>query len=485
MRFLQRVLKYHGEDVLSEVQEKSPVILVVEDEQIVALDITRTLNQLGYHVLPSVDTGEDAVECLKTLQPDLILMDIKLKGKLDGIEAARLIKEKYSIPFIFLSTFSDENTLSRAKKTEPYGYITKSSHRNDLHSMIEMALYRHKMELKAQKSEELLSVTLKSISDAVIGAGLDGSILTWNSGAQQIFGYTEEDVRGKNLSILTPPFYPDEMPDILERIRNEYDVEHYETVRQRKTGEIINVSLKVSPIRGPLNKISGVSLIARDITARKRLEREILEISERERKRIGKDLHDSLGQNLTGILLQLKVLENSLREKGFESEVETTRRIEEMTSGSIEQTRNLAKNLLTVTLQNQGLSVALSELAAHSETISSLKIECRTDIREDITDEVIAGQLYHIAQEALTNAIRHGNARKTRIDLTEDDSEYTLRIHDDGEGFHEEERKYGLGLKIMEYRSNMINGRLSIYSDGHEGTMVSCRVPKFQDRDSE
>jgi PAS domain S-box-containing protein len=472
-------------NILTEVQGKNPLILVVEDEQIVALDITRTLNQLGYQVLPTVDTGEEALEYLKTIQPDLILMDIKLKGRLDGIETAQKIRDRYSIPLIFLSTFSDDQTLSRAKMTEPYGYITKSSHRNDLHSMIEMALYRHKMELKAQKSEELLSVTLKSISDAVIGAGLDGTILTWNSGARQIFGYSEDEVRGKNLSILTPPFYPNEMPDILERIKKENEVEHYETVRQRKNGEIINISLKVSPIRGPLNEITGVSLIARDITAKKRLEREILEISERERRRIGKDLHDSLGQNLTGVLLQLKVLENSLREKGLEEEVETTRKIEKMTAASIEETRNLAKNLLTVSLQNQGLSVALSELAAQSESISSMKIECRTDIEEDITDEVIAGQLYHIVQEALTNAIRHGNAGRVWIELTEDDSEYTIRVHDDGKGFNREKLSFGLGLKIMEYRSNMINGRLSIFSDGRNGTIVSCRVPKFQVRDAE
>ncbi len=465
---------------MREAENSSPVILVVEDEQIVALDITRTLTQLGYEVLPSVDTGEDAVKILETTQPDLILLDIKLKGKLDGIEAAKEIKSRYSVPFIFLSTFSDKNTLSRAKKTEPYGYITKSSHRNDLHSMIEMALYRHKMELKAQKSEELLSVTLKSISDAVIGAGIEGSILTWNSGAQQIFGYTEDEVKGENLSILTPPFYPNEMPDILEKIQHGFEVEHYETVRQRKNGEILNVSLKVSPIRGPRNTVNGVSLIARDITAKKQLEREILEISERERRRIGKDLHDSLGQNLTGIVLQLKVLESALGEKSLSDEAATTKKIEEMVSQSIKQTRNLAKNLLTVTLQNQGLSVALSELIAHSESVYFLKADCKTDIREDITDEVVATQLYHIAQESLTNAIRHGKASSVHLELSENDSEYRLTIRDNGKGFHEEKGEKGLGLRIMEYRSNMINGRLSIYSDGENGTIVSCRVPKFQ-----
>lgn len=461
-------------------QEKKARILLVEDEQIVALDITRTLSQLGYHVLPAVDTGEAAIACLEREQPDLILLDIKIKGEKDGIETAKEIKRRFPVPFIFLSTFSDNETLSRAKRTAPYGYITKSSHRNDLHSMIEMALYRHQMELEAQKNEEFLAVTLKSISDAVIGASLDGMILSWNSGAEQIFGYREMEVSGKNLSLLTPPFYPNELPDILEKIQKGIEVEHYETVRQHKNGQIINVSLKINPIRGEMGEVNGVSLIARDITAKKQLERQILEISERERQRIGKDLHDSLGQNLTAISLQLKILEGTIQEHELPDADDIIKRIEGMVSASIKQTRNLAKNLLTVTLQNQGLSVALNELASHCESLYSVKTRCKTSIKNDIIDEVIANQLYHIAQEAMTNANRHGKAETIEIELAENDSEYILKIHDDGKGHIEEIDHSGLGLKIMEYRSNMINGRLSIFDERGRGTTVSCRVPKYQ-----
>jgi len=468
------------DDRLKKSESNRPSILIVEDEQIVALDISRTLEKMDYNVLPPLATGEEAIEFLKNNRPDLILLDIKLKGHIDGIETAVEINSRYKIPFIFLSTFSDEVTLSRAKITEPYGYITKSSHKNDLHSMIEMALYRHKMELKAKKNEELLSITLRSISDAVIGADLEGTIISWNSGAQQIFGYHEEEVLGRNISILTPPFYPNELPDVFDHICKHEEVDHYETVRQRRDGKIVNVSIKVNPILSSLNKVTGVSLIARDITSKKRLELEILETSERERRRIGKDLHDSLGQNLTGISLQLKILENMLREKKLDEEVGTACRIEKMIAESIKQTRSLAKNLLTVTLQSQGLSVALKELALHSESLYSIKVDCVTRVREEIADEVMATQLYHIAQEALTNASRHSNAAHVKIELEEDESEYILRINDDGLGFSEVESSAGLGLRIMEYRSNIINGRLSIMSHEKKGTTVSCRVPKYQ-----
>ncbi len=462
-----------------EGEKEQATILMVEDEQIVAIDIMNTLRGLGYEVLGPVDTGKEALRMLEEHSADLVLLDVQLKGCMDGIETAEEMRKTHRIPFIFLSTFSDDHTLSRAKKTEPYGYITKNSHKNDLHSTIEMALYRHRMELKVQKHEELLSVTLKSMSDAAIGASLDGTIMSWNRGAVAIFGYGEDEIIGENLSVLTPPFYPNEIPEVLERVGNDIEVDHYETIRQKKNGDIVNISLKASPIRDSFDKVTGVSIIARDITARKRLERQVLEISERERMRIGKDLHDSLGQNLTGIELQLKLLENMLSEKGEEEAERIVGDISDMVNHSIIQTRNIAKNLLTVTLQNQGLSVALKELASYAESIYMIETSCDTELLEDIRDEVTAAQLYHIAREAVSNASRHSGAKRVQLKLNENESEYVLKIQDNGNG-NIKWGKDGIGLKIMEFRSNMINGRLSIFGSEASGTTVSCRVPKFQ-----
>jgi two-component system, LuxR family, sensor kinase FixL len=453
-----------------------PLILVVEDEKVVAIDISRTLKSLGYEVCDSVASGEEALNTLLSVTPDLILLDVRLSGKLDGIETAERIRKDYQIPYIFLSTFSDENTLSRAKRTEPYGYITKSSHKNDLHSMIEMALYRHSMEQKIRENEEILSVTLKSISDAVIGTTLDGTIISWNSGAETIFGYHADELIGKNISILTPPFYPNEMPEKLDTLREGMESDHYETVRQKKDGKIINVSVKISPIRNHLNSISGASIIARDVTTRKQLEREILEISEKERKRIGQDLHDSLGQKLTGISLQIKALENRIRERAPEEAI-TASAISAMINDAIMQTRSLAKNLLTVTLQTQGLSVALQELASYCEELYDVPSRCITHLEEEITDDTISVQLYHIAQEAVTNAIRHSEAEEIVISLEDDDSEIILEVQDNGKGTILS-KGGGIGLKIMEFRSGMIDGRLSFFGDEGKGSTVTCRVPK-------
>jgi DNA-binding LytR/AlgR family response regulator len=144
-------------------------VLVVEDESIVAKDIQNSLKKLGYTV-PSVEnSGEDAIDAASQYRPDLILMDIMLKGDISGIEAAEQIKNRYQIPVIFLTAYADESTLSKAKVTEPYGYIIKPFKEIDLHTSIEMALYKHSKEQEVKKERDLYSsiVLDKSAEDCI------------------------------------------------------------------------------------------------------------------------------------------------------------------------------------------------------------------------------------------------------------------------------------------------------------------------------
>ncbi len=144
-------------------------ILVVEDESIVAKDIQNSLKKLGYSV-PSVEnSGEDAIDAAGQYRPDLILMDIMLKGEISGIEAAEQIKNWYQIPVIFLTAYADESTLNKAKVTEPYGYIIKPFKEIDLHTSIEMALYKHGKEQELRKERDLYSsiVLDKSADDCI------------------------------------------------------------------------------------------------------------------------------------------------------------------------------------------------------------------------------------------------------------------------------------------------------------------------------
>lgn len=144
-------------------------VLVVEDESIVAKDIQNSLKKLGYTV-PSVEnSGEDAIDAAGQYSPDLILMDIMLKGEISGIEAADQIRKRYQIPVIFLTAYADESTLSKAKVTEPYGYIIKPFKEIDLHTSIEMALYKHGKEQEVKKERDLYSsiVLDKSVEDCI------------------------------------------------------------------------------------------------------------------------------------------------------------------------------------------------------------------------------------------------------------------------------------------------------------------------------
>lgn len=137
-------------------------ILVVEDESIVSKDIQMSLKKLGYNICGSSATGEEAIELAKEHNPDLILMDIMLKGKLNGIETAHIIKEQRDVPIIYLTAYADESTLSKAKITEPYGYIIKPFQEIDLHTSIEMAMYKHGRESEKKKEVDLLFSALET-----------------------------------------------------------------------------------------------------------------------------------------------------------------------------------------------------------------------------------------------------------------------------------------------------------------------------------
>ena len=130
-------------------------ILIVEDESIVAMDIKHRAEVLGYHVTAIIPSGEEALENVAQNKPDLVLMDIVLKGEMDGIEAAQKIRDSYDIPVVYLTAYSDERTLKRAKITQPFGYIIKPFDDRELHSAVEVALYKHQMESKLKESEDV------------------------------------------------------------------------------------------------------------------------------------------------------------------------------------------------------------------------------------------------------------------------------------------------------------------------------------------
>src|SRR3972149_2504300 len=168
-------------------------ILIVEDNFIVMMELKDRLTEMGYEIADTVASGEEAINKARLCHPDLTIMDIRLKGAMDGIDAAASIKKEFDIPVIYLTAHTDEDTLQRAKITEPFGYIIKPFDERELNSTIEMALYKHKMEKQLKENEHWLSSTLKSIGDALIATDSNGIIKLINPAAEEITGWKYEE----------------------------------------------------------------------------------------------------------------------------------------------------------------------------------------------------------------------------------------------------------------------------------------------------
>ncbi len=173
-------------------------VLVCEDERIVAREIQDRLIKLGYTVTAIVSSGEQAIQKAAELAPDLVLMDIRIKGDMDGIETTREIQNAFDIPVIYLTAYADENTLERAKITEPFGYILKPFKEKELHATIEIALSKHRMERKLKEREQWLTTVLKSIGDAVISSDINGKVTFMNFVAEALTGWKQEEVLGRD-----------------------------------------------------------------------------------------------------------------------------------------------------------------------------------------------------------------------------------------------------------------------------------------------
>lgn len=263
-------------------------ILVVEDEGIVAEDIRRSLQNLGYTVSAVVSSGQEAVKKAEEYKPDLVLMDIVLKGEIDGIEAANQIRLCFNIPVVYLTAYADERTMDRAKVTEPFGYIVKPFEDRELRMTIEMALYKHKTENKLREREEWLSTTLGSIGDAVIATDAHGHIRFMNPVAESLTGWKEGDAAGKSLTEVfniineeTRKLVESPVTKVLRKGVVVGLANH--TLLVARDGAEIPIDDSGAPIRDAKGDIIGVVLVFRDIRERRKAERDLQESERRYR----------------------------------------------------------------------------------------------------------------------------------------------------------------------------------------------------------
>jgi len=252
-------------------------ILIVEDESIVARDIKSTLKTFGYEVVGIVASGEEAIEQALQLRPDLVLMDIMLKGDLTGVEAAKKIRHKFFIPVVFLTAYVDEKTLSDAKLSEPFGYIVKPFEDAELHSTIQMAIYRFRLERQLKEREHLLATILKSISEGVIVTDHQGKISFLNSEAINLTGFCQEEAVGKNvfeiIRILDDKQLGQANQFIQDKIKSANYIQLASQLLINKNNELIPVDVIQNNLLDETESLEGRVFVIHDIT--KKLEAEL------------------------------------------------------------------------------------------------------------------------------------------------------------------------------------------------------------------
>lgn len=371
------------------------------------------------------------------------------------------------------------------------GVMTNMLHNPNVKGIV--SNFRDVTERKKFEDQQALFVSIvNSSEDAIISKSLDGNITTWNKAAEKLFGYSSNEAIGKHVSMLIPSDRLNEEPEISEKIKRGESVEHFETERVKKDGSRIFVSLTESPIKNIYGIIIGASKIARDITERKEAEEKLQtsykklrelashlqNIREEERIQIARDIHDELGQQLTGLKMdfswlikKIAVEDNTIQEK-----------IHEMTSlidETIVSVRRISANLRPNILDDLGLVTALQWHSAEIEKRFDIKINFVSEFDVVEVPVATATGLFRIYQEALTNAVRHANARNVNSTLQMANNRIILQIQDDGKGMdiNNDLKKKSFGLLGIKERAFIMGGEYELKSEPGKGTHLLVSVP--------
>lgn len=343
----------------------------------------------------------------------------------------------------------------------------------------------------AEESRLELAAIVDSSEDAILSKTLNGTLLSWNRGAEQLYGYKAEEVVGRSLFDILPEDRREEMHRILQTLSEGHNVEHLETVRRKKDGTLVDVDITVSPLKDEKGRIIGASAIARDVTERKRMVASLRELSARilnaqdeERRRIARELHDSTVQKLALLSINLSNIERGGDPEKVKKTAETSR---ELASQCAQELRSISYLLHPPMLEELGLASALKIYAEGFSQRSgvSLDIEVQPDFDRLPHEMEIA--LFRVAQESLSNVLRHSNSQTAKIKLSRNTG-VELAIVDEGKGFAKGKKSevtgdilMGVGILGMRERMKQLGGTLDITS-GPTGTSVTAHLPYAKGR---
>ncbi len=327
-----------------------------------------------------------------------------------------------------------------------------------------------------QRSEEFNQALLSTVSDLIFELRKDGLILGLHAPKDNEFALTPEVVVGHRVMDLLTTHIGQLVVHYLEKA--------FRTGAPQTFGcqYLLPGKLRYFETRIALRGSGTALAVVRDVTDREILEKEVVESSNRVQTRIGQDIHDGLGQHLTGITFLSRALEKKLESQGL-PEAADAAEISKLVIEALAQTRNLARGLFPVEVESTRLCQSIRDLAGTVEQLFHISCSVECDSNLVVSNPSASTHLFRLAQEAINNAVKHGKAHRVSILLgTTSGDKAMLRIIDDGVGFPPEgARRNGLGLRIMTYRAQKVGGVLEIQPGQHGGTVVSCTFNPLSD----
>ena len=587
-------------------------VLVAEDDGMIAEAICNRLTDMGCEVVATADTGAGAVEAALSTRPDVVLMDVRLKGDMDGIRASELINEKMRVPVVYLTGDSDQKTLARAKAASAYGYVLKPFHIRNIIVAIEVAIDRFEMERRLEESQLSYATILGSIAEAVIAVDLQGrvrfmngvaerltgwrnslaqrepigsvlllsdakgawlesspmervltermsfplgeetwvtsrdavrvqvdgsmacivdsldrvvgasitlrdvtserraalqlkakaqqlravidtavngvlmldavgTILIYNRACKQLFGYASDEIVGRNIAMI--------MPAALQALPAGAQLGDPSAAPPPMVGAARPMTCRrrdgsTFPAEVTTGEASDSDqplfvCVVHDVSERRRLEAAVLDAVGQEQRRFASDLHDGLGQELTGLAFLLSALATEARNQGS-AQASELERAYDVANRAMQSSQAIARGLSPIGAAEGGLIRALGDLVARLQGPSGPALEF--SVAQGAPLHLVpaaADHLYRIAQEALSNALKHSQAAAIKVTLDIEADHVRLEIRDDGRGVRSPDANpAGLGLRTMQYRASMIGARCGISSIKPHGTRVSCECPQ-------
>jgi two-component system, LuxR family, sensor kinase FixL len=447
-----------------------PQVLLVDDDESSFVLLRRMLGKLPGRTFATewAASYEAGLIALKGNRHDVCLLDYRL-GARTGLDLLReAIAAGVQTPIIILTGQDAPQVDLEAAELGAADFLLK----DQLDPVMLERVIRYSIQQAAtltalQKSHQRFRLLFERSMDAILISNDGGQFVEVNGAACRLLGLSREQLREWKWS--------DALAKTLHSAAPQQPGRLGEMTFNKPNGERCFIEFASTQLAPDLNLS-----ILRDVTERRNLEREIQEISEREQRRLGQDLHDGLGQSMTGIAFLAKVLQQRLQARGVE-EAEAAGNIATLINEALAQTRRLSRGLCPVVLDANDIEAALEQLAENLRTLFSISCELACDPEIKIADNTVAVHLYRIAQEAATNAIKHGGAKTILLSLAAKKSRLVLTIKDDGAGFSPNGSKgKGMGLRVMHHRGRMIGATVSVRAPKDGGVIVTCSLPKVQ-----